>query len=110
MPRLRKPSRVRHSPIAPGIGKLASVQHEREEAQHLWSAFGAELGRFPQARARACLEAANRIGHCHSLPEVLELQGRYVQEAMHDYMDEAARLAEVWTQACLRTLSGLQPR
>ena len=105
---LRKPKRS-PPPVAVTPPLSHSTLADRREAEHLWLALARECGRFPQAQASHLLHAAGKMAHCRRVAEMIELQGCYIRDAWHECLDEGALVADIWTHAWFRAMSGLQP-
>lgn len=69
----------------------------REATVNGMSEFNKELSTFTQSRMTECWETARHVLGAKSLPEALEVQNRYVQDAFKAYADEAQKLNAIAT-------------
>jgi len=74
-----------------------------EEAKRLWAVLSQDAVTFPGACLQKCMSTANHVIQCHTLSEAADVQYRCMQGLMQDYMNESARLGEMWMQAVIKS-------
>jgi len=73
-----------------------------------WMAVSSELLEFGKTRLDRGFEASRAIAQSTSLNEAIDLQAKFTQSAVQDYLSEANKLADLGTRSLLDTLTTLQ--
>jgi hypothetical protein len=73
-----------------------------------WMAVSSELLEFGKARLDRSMEASRAIAQSTSLNEAIDVQAKFTQSAVQDYLSEANKLADLGTRSLLDTLTTLQ--
>ncbi len=74
------------------------VEATRDATVTGMSEYNKELSEFTQNRMTECWEITRGMLGAKSLPEALEVQSRYMQDAMKAYADEAQKLNSIATE------------
>ena len=89
----------------PNLDPLFQVSNRLIEG---WMAVSTELLEFGKSRLDRGFEASRAIAQSTSLNEAIDLQAKFTQSAVQDYLSEANKLADLGTRSLLDTFTSLQ--
>jgi hypothetical protein len=91
--------------FVPQFGRFLMAGNKVFEA---WTAIGNELVEFSKARADQNIEMSKAMAQLPSINEAIELQAKYAQSMIYDYLNEARKLTDLGTQSLIEGLAAPQ--
>lgn len=91
--------------FVPQFGRFLMVGNKVFEA---WTAIGNELVEFSKARADQNVEMSKAMARLPSINEAIELQAKYAQSMMSDYLNEAKKLTDLGTRSLIEGFAETQ--
>jgi hypothetical protein len=104
-------SRVNGNGVA--FGPTAMPQFEPylmagSKAFEAWTAIGNELIEFSRARVDQGIEMGKAIARSSSFNEAMELQAKFAQSMMSDFLAEASKLADMGTRPMIESFAAIK--
>lgn len=78
-----------------GQRSLTAMAHMHSRVFRDALRFNAELLDFASRRVRADIEASNRLAHCESVTEAMDVMSDFYQGALRDYAEEGGALVRL---------------
>jgi hypothetical protein len=73
-----------------------------------WTAVGTELIEFGMARVDRSIELGKAMAHSSSLNEAMDLQAKFAQSMVSDFLSEASKLADMSARPMIESFTALQ--
>jgi hypothetical protein len=101
-----------HEPdlAAVGIANLDPLLHASNRIFECWMAVGSELLEFGKAQLDHSLAIGKALTQSGSLNEAIDLQSKYAQTVVQEYVNEASKIVDLGTRTVLESMSQLQPQ